>query len=139
MNSDLELKRLKRKESNEQRKLKKQTIKLNIKNENVKQIEILNKKINELENKLSNDKLNKNLEYKININKAKILMHDETFLLKNSIRTKMCDKILKGKECNFEDCLKAHSSSDIRVKKCVYNVYNVCYNDACQYDHSNIE
>ena len=55
--------------------------------------------------------------------------------MRNMIRTQMCPKVLKGKECTF-----AHVVTDIRKTKCMVHIHNICsYENSCKHDHSNFK
>jgi hypothetical protein len=84
----------------------------------------------------------KQLKYDISINNINILQLDKTFLIRNSIRTKMCPKVInKGKECKYENCTYAHKEEELRKPKCLYHMFGICKykDDYCLNDHSNVE
>ena len=115
-------------------------------NEHIKynedKIQQINNEIKELENKLSlisntNLPYYKHLQNKIKLCETKKLSYDLTFIKRNNIKTQMCPRSLKGKECKFEECLFAHKEEDIRIPKCVYHISNCCTKGLlCGYDHS---
>lgn len=62
---------------------------------------------------------------------------DIDFMQRNSVHTSMCSRVLKGKECKYEDCWYAHTSNELRMQKCISYMYGCCDNGAmCKYDHS---
>ena len=84
----------------------------------------------------------KQLKYDIAINNINMLQLDKTFLIRNSIRTKMCPKVVnKGKECKYENCTYAHKEEELRKPKCLYHMFGICKykDDYCLNDHSNVE
>ena len=82
----------------------------------------------------------KNLLYEIAKSKVLMLTLDNNFMTRNMIRTQMCPKVLKNKECKYNECLFAHISLDIRKTKCMANIYNICsFGNSCKHDHSNSE
>ena len=82
----------------------------------------------------------KELVYEIANYKVKLTKLDETFVKRNMIRLKLCAKTEKGKECKYEECLFAHSITEIRKPKCINQMFNICkFGDMCIHDHSNIE
>ena len=80
----------------------------------------------------------KNLLYKIAKSKVLMLTLDNNFMTRNMIRTQMCPKVLKGKECKYDECTFAHVVTDIRKAKCLDHIHNICsYGNRCKHDHSN--
>ena len=80
----------------------------------------------------------KNLLYKIAKSKVLMLTLDNNFMTRNMIRTQMCPKVLKGKECKYDECTFAHVVTDIRKAKCLDYIHNICsYGNRCKHDHSN--
>jgi hypothetical protein len=141
-----------RHQQNELRKMAKQDAKQKYNDDKQKQMSYLDSKITELKSEiedLQNKKLLapnnrqhpynmmlKKVNNSLNLTLAKRLNSDPEFLLRNKIRTEMCPKTEKGKECKYEDCLFAHSKDNLRIKKCIYYLCNCCENELCEYDHS---
>ena len=62
---------------------------------------------------------------------------DTNFMRRNGVHTSICAKVLKGKECKYEDCWYAHSQEEVRVAKCISHMYGCCENGTmCKYDHT---
>lgn len=141
-----------RRQQNELRKIAKQNAKQKFINDQQNQMTSLDLKIQDLKNQiieLENKKLLaplnrqhpynmmlKKANHSLNLTLAKRLNSDPDFILRNKIRTELCPKTEKGKDCKYEDCLFAHSKNDIRIKKCIYYMCNCCENVLCEYDHS---
>ena len=131
------------------KKNKKEEIKLdniNISNDVKSQKNNLNDKLTDIRKKIkfNNNTKYKNIEteisYKISECDVLILKLDNNFMTRNMIRTQMCPKVLKNKECKYNECLFAHTLTDIRKTKCMANIYNICsYGNSCKHDHSNSE
>jgi len=141
--------RSKRKELRQMRLSYKNTLKENERINNKKTLEELDIEINDFKSKLikasSDKKLNnherveviKNIEYDIALlNVEKFKLQDD-FLIRNMIKTSICNTVKKGKECKFEGCTFAHDAKEIRKPLCVYNVFNICeYGNDCKHDHN---
>jgi hypothetical protein len=139
----------KKKELKENNRKKNEAIIAEIQNE----IQYKQKKINELNNKINvykvyknnkyiDDKLEKikEIEYEIATLQVHIHQIDEIFLIRNYIRTKLCEKTKKNKECKYDCCTYAHSEEQLRKPKCIYNMFKICeYGSNCKLDHSNSE
>jgi hypothetical protein len=84
----------------------------------------------------------KQLKYDIAIARINILQLDRIFMIRNTIRTKMCPKVVnKGKVCKYENCTFAHQEEELRKPKCLYHMFGICKysDDHCLNDHSKDE
>ena len=147
--SILLLRKHKRDEKRDYNKNKKEEIELdnkkivndidsNIKKSNDKLIDIRKKiKLNDY-NKPKYNHTEKQILHEIakyNVLKLKL---DNNFIMRNTISTKMCPKILKNKECKYDECTFAHTLTEIRNTKCIAHIYNICeFGNNCKHDHSN--
>jgi hypothetical protein len=141
-----------RRQQNELRKIAKQNAKQKFINDQQKQMDYLDLKIKDLKDEITDlenkkilaplnrqhpyNMMLKKANHSLNLTLAKRLNSDPDFILRNKIRTELCPKTEKGKDCKYEDCLFAHSKNDIRIKKCIYHMCNCCENALCEYDHS---
>jgi len=149
----IEEKRKLRKDQQKEKKEIKQARKQEITKECANEIQRINNQlhtlqlqISSLENKIktANSQQKKKLIIQLNDLKwnssllhAEKCTYDIEFNSRNSVKTKMCDKVNKGKECKYEDCWFAHSPEEIRIPKCIPNLFGCCTNgNLCKYDHS---
>ncbi len=145
----LEEKRKLRKQQQEKKREKKQEL-LTFRSE---QIQHLNNKIQRIQSQCS--KIENSLKTASSQIKKKLIQqledlkwnlsllyvekcnYDTEFTQRNSVKTRLCEKVYKGKECRYEDCWFAHSNDEIRIQKCVPHMFGCCTNGAmCKYDHS---
>ena len=139
------LRKCQRHERRDYKNNKKKEIELenvNIINDTKSHIDDKNVKLTEI--KLNNyDKpkykiIKKQILHEIAEYNVSILKLDNNFMMRNAIRTKMCPKMIKNKECKYDECLFAHNLDELRSPKCIAHIYGICsYGNKCKHDHSN--
>ena len=103
-------------------------------------LEKIRKKIKYDRNNLMYKQIETDILDNIAIYNVNILKLDHDFMMRNAIRTQICSKVEKNKECKYEECTFAHSEEQIRKPKCIAHIYGICYyGNRCIHDHSNSE
>lgn len=149
----LEEKRALRQEQKKEKKEYKQQYEEERKKESCKQLHYITEQINYMQNRLSRleqqhkvakSQNKKHISNQIHTTKLEIaFLHvdkcklDVNFMQRNMVHTNICPKVVKGKECKYEDCWYAHTSDELRIPKCIPQMYDCCDNgNMCKYDHT---